>query len=53
MGVDEYEAAKKAVKDTQANLDDANIRPLLLHTCHLDQAKAAEASARHEISRPV
>lgn len=45
--MDEYEAAKKAVEDAQAKLDDAN-KAVTAAQANLDQAKAAEASAQQE-----
>ena len=45
--MDEYEAAKKAVEDAQAKLDDAN-KAVAAAQANLDQAKAAEASAQQE-----
>lgn len=45
--MDEYEAAKKAVEDAQAKLDDAN-KAVATAQANLDQAKAAEASAQQE-----
>ena len=45
--MDEYEAAKKAVEDARAKLDDAN-KAVTTAQDNLDQAKAAEASAQQE-----